>query len=88
MDRGIPTKATLQQMRTEGVAYLVGTPRALLGKLQAHLIDKPWERVHEGMKVKLLEQEGELYVLASSRDRREKGDGDAPPKASRHWFTA
>jgi len=72
MDRGIPTKATLAKMRTEGVAYLVGTPKALLGKLQEHLIDKPWEPVHEGMKVKLLEQEGELYVLASSRDRREK----------------
>src|ERR1700722_16584200 len=72
MDRGIPTKATLQKMRSEGVAYLVGTPRALLGKLQQHLIDKPWERVHEGMKVKLLQHEEELYVLAASEDRRKK----------------
>src|SRR5205807_109260 len=29
MDRGIPTKATLQQMRDERVGYLVGTPRQL-----------------------------------------------------------
>lgn len=72
MDRGIPTKATLQKMRDEGVAYLVGTPKAMLGQLQQHLIDKPWEHVHDGMKVKLLEREGELYVLASSRDRRRK----------------
>jgi transposase len=72
MDRGIPTQATLAKMRREGVAYLVGTPKALLGKLQEHLIDQPWQTVHEGMKVKLMEQEGELFVLASSRDRRHK----------------
>ena len=72
MDRGIPTQATLQGMRRDGVGYLVGTPKALLGKLEQRLIDKPWEVVHDGMKVKLLEHEGELYIQASSRDRRLK----------------
>ena len=72
MDRGIPTEATLQRMRSEQVAYLVGTPKALLGKLEKDLIDKPWEQVHEGMSVKLLEQEGELYVQACSNDRQAK----------------
>jgi transposase len=72
MDRGIPTQATLQGMRNDGVAYLVGTPKALLGQLEQHLIDKPWQTVHQGMRVKLLEHQGELYVLASSRDRRAK----------------
>jgi transposase len=72
MDRGIPTEATLQQMREEGVAYLVGTPKALLGRLEQDLVEKPWEQVHEGMAVKLLEQEGELYVLARSSDRQKK----------------
>jgi len=72
MDRGIPTEATLQQMRAEEVAYLVGTPKALLSKLEKDLIDKPWEPVHDGMKVKLIEQEGELYVQALSSARQKK----------------
>ena len=72
MDRGIPTQATLEKMRQEQVAYLVGTPRNMLGKLEQAMMGKPWEKVHEGMSVKLLEQEGELYVLAQSQDRRRK----------------
>jgi hypothetical protein len=72
MDRGIPTQATLQQMRQEGVAYLVGTPRRLLSKLENDLLERPWEQVHEGMSVKLLEQDDELYVQARSADRQHK----------------
>jgi transposase len=72
MDRGIPTEATLEKMRQEEVAYLVGTPKSLLSKLEQSLVDKPWEQVHEGMKVRLLEQEGELYVQACSEQRRKK----------------
>jgi transposase len=33
MDRGIPTQATLKQMREAGTYYLVGTPKSMLGKL-------------------------------------------------------
>jgi len=72
MDRGIPTEATLKTMREEEVAYLVGTPRTLLGKLEKSLLDQPWETVHEGMQVKLLEQGNELYVQARSGARRKK----------------
>lgn len=72
MDRGIPTEATLEQMRNKEVAYLVGTPKALLSKLEKKLIDQPWEQVHEGMSVKLLEHDGELYVQARSEDRQKK----------------
>jgi len=72
MDRGVPTEASLEQMRNEGVAYLVGTPRSLLSKLEKDLVDRPWEEVHEGVQVKLLGQDDELYVLARSADRRKK----------------
>lgn len=72
MDRGIPTEATLERMRQEEVAYLVGTPRSLLSRLEKDLVDKPWETVHEQMRVKLLEREGELYVLAQSDARQRK----------------
>jgi transposase len=72
MDRGIPTEATLKQMRSEQIAYLVGTPKSLLSKLEKDLIDQPWEAVHEGMSVKLIEREDELYVQARSNDRQKK----------------
>jgi hypothetical protein len=72
MDRGIPTKATLQRMRDERIGYLVGTPKHMLSKMEKDLHGKSWEQVHDGMRVKLLEQEGELYVLAQSEDRRKK----------------
>jgi transposase len=72
MDRGIPTEASLEEMRQEGMAYLVGTPKSLLNKVDKDLVDRSWEEVHDGVQVKLLEQEKELYVLARSVDRQKK----------------
>jgi transposase len=71
MDRGIPTEEVLQEMRGSDppVYYLVGTPKARLKKFEADLLGQPWENVREGVDVKLQSQEGELYVLAQSRDR-------------------
>ena len=59
-------------MRDERIGYLVGTPKHLLSAMEKDLLERPWEQVHEGMRVKLVEREGELYVLAQSRDRRRK----------------
>ena len=72
MDRGVPTEATLEQMRQDGVAYLVGTPRRQLKKFEKDLVERQWEDVHEGVQVKLFEQDSELYVLARSADRQQK----------------
>jgi len=72
MDRGIPTEATLKEMRESGTQYLVGTPRSMLGKLEQQFVDQPWQQVHETMSVKLARHEGELYVLAHSDDRQQK----------------
>lgn len=72
MDRGIPTEADLERMRADGVGYLVGTPKQLLSKLEQSWVDQPWEQVHEGMRVKLFEQAGEMYILAESGARRAK----------------
>jgi transposase len=71
MDRGIPTEEVLAQMRasTPPVSYLVGTPKGRLGKLETQLLDRPWQSVRRGVEVKLLPQEGELYVFAQSRER-------------------
>jgi hypothetical protein len=72
MDRGIPSEATLATMRAEGEGYLVGTPKSTLNKLERQLVGLAWEQVHSGMKVRLLERDGELFVQASSRDRQLK----------------
>ena len=74
MDRGIPTEALLEQMRTSDppVSYLVGTPKGRLNKLQAQLLERDWQAVRPGVDVKLLPQQEELYVLARSRDRVNK----------------
>jgi transposase len=74
MDRGVPTEEVLAQMRASQppIAYLVGTPKARLRKLEAALLEQPWEQVRPGIRVKLLPHEGELYVQAQSQDRVSK----------------
>jgi transposase len=71
MDRGIPTEETLAAMRQSPapVYYLVGTPKGRLSALEKALVQRPWQVVREGVAVKLLPQEGELYVFAQSADR-------------------
>jgi transposase len=72
MDRGIPTEATLKQMREVGTHYLVGTPKSMLTKLDQQFADQPWQKIHEAMEVKLIEHEKEFYVLAHSDARQQK----------------
>src|SRR5438067_10722953 len=71
MDRGIPTEEVLAEMRAAdpAVSYLVGTPKGRLTELEKALLERPWQNVRQGMNVKLLPQEHELYVLAQGRDR-------------------
>jgi hypothetical protein len=74
MDRGVPTEAILAEMRAcdPPVSYLVGTPKGRLTRLEKQLVDKPWRKAREGVEVKLLAQEEELYVFAQSADRVNK----------------
>jgi transposase len=74
MDRGIPTEQVLAEMRQAEppIKYLVGTPKGRLTRLEKALVEKPWHSARPGVKVKLLAQESELYVLAESRDRVQK----------------
>ena len=87
MDRGIPTEATLAQMRasTPPVRYLVGTPRGRLTKLEAALLPQPWQRVREGISVKLLAQAEDLYVLARSESRVAKERAMRRKQLKRLW---
>ncbi len=74
MDRGIPTEEVLAEMRASDppIHYLVGTPKGRLTRYEKQLLELPWQVVREGVQVKLLPQEQELYVLAQSTDRVNK----------------
>ena len=71
MDRGVPTEEVLGEMRASDppVQYLVGTPKGRLTRLEQDLLAKPWQQARPGVELKLLPQDGELYVFAQSRDR-------------------
>lgn len=77
MDRGIPTEAVLEKLRARAspVSYLVGTPKGRLSALETAFLAQPWEQAREQVQVKLLEREGELYILARSRGRIDKERG-------------
>jgi transposase len=71
MDRGVPTEEVLAEMRAADppVQYLVGTPKGRLTRLEKDLSGEPWQQARLGVQVKLLPQDGELYVFAESTDR-------------------
>src|SRR4051794_24496685 len=87
MDRGVPTEEVLAEMRAADppVHYLVGTPKGRLTRLEKHLVARPWQEARPGVQVKLLAQEGELYVLAQSRDRVAKERAMRRRQLKRLW---
>jgi transposase len=74
MDRGIPTEEVLAEMRASATPmhYPVGTPRGRLSQLEQAFLSQPWAQARETVEVKLVEQDGELYILARSGPRRDK----------------
>lgn len=87
MDRGIPTEEVLEQMRKSDppVQYLVGTPKGRLSALEKQLATLPWQTVRDGVEVKLLPQDGEVYVFAQSRDRVHKERAIRQRKLRKLW---
>ena len=75
MDCGIPTEDSLAKMRAMGASYLVGTPKGRLSKLEQALLGQPWACVREGVHVKRLATEEDVYVLAQSDARIDKERG-------------
>jgi transposase len=75
MDRGIPTEDSLAKMRAMGASYLVGTPKGRLTKLEQAFLGQSWARVREGVQVKRLATEEDVYVLAQSDARIDKERG-------------
>lgn len=87
MDRGIPTEEVLKEMRVSNppVYYLVGTPKGRLSRYEKALTDQPWHKVRDGVDVKLLPQDNEVYVLAQSRDRIHKERSMRQRQLKRLW---
>ncbi len=85
MDRGIPTEGVLGEMRESDVSYLVGTPKGRLSRYEKALTDLPWREVRDGVDVKLLPQDNEVYVLAQSRDRIHKERSMRQRQLKRLW---
>jgi hypothetical protein len=72
MDRGVPTEESLAKMRSMGASYLVGTPKGRLSRLEQAFCGQSWARVREGVQVKRLATEEDVYVLAQSDARIDK----------------
>jgi hypothetical protein len=74
MDRGMVSEDNLKFLRSRGGSYIVGTPKALLRQFEQHLTGKDWHEVQAGVEVKLVPgpDGAETFILARSRDRREK----------------
>jgi transposase len=74
MDRGIPTEEVILEMQQADpqIQYLVGTPKGRLTRLEAELVKLPWQQARPSVRVKLLPQDKELYVLVESQDRLKK----------------
>jgi transposase len=87
MDRGISTEEVLKEMRISDppVSYLVGTPKGRLSRYEKALTDLPWHKVRDGVEVKLLPQEEEVYVLAQSQDRIHKERSMRRRQLKRLW---
>jgi hypothetical protein len=87
MDRGIPTEAVLTELRRSEakVSYLVGTPKGRLTQLEQALAQQPWQEVRPHLRVKLLPQDGEVYVLAESGARTGKERSMRRRKLKGYW---
>lgn len=74
-DRGVACEKNLEALRAAGGNYLVGTPRTLLRKLDAALLDGDWSTVREGIEVKVVpapDGSADTFLLCRSADRRQK----------------
>ena len=73
-DRGIVSEDNLQELRQRGAYYLVGTPRRKLADFERKLLEGDWQEIagKPGVRVELLLEGAETFVLARSLQRARK----------------
>jgi transposase len=83
MDRGNVSEKNLAFIRSRGGQYIVGTPKAMLRKVQGQVSEEGWQQVREGIEVKTVNlpveesntsgtnapQTTETLILCRSADR-------------------
>jgi transposase len=72
VDRGLATEKSLQYLRDHQQSFLVGTPKGMLQEFDAELCTADWTLARPQVQVKVVQRDGEAYVLARSRLRRKK----------------
>jgi len=74
MDRGMVSEENLAFIRQREGHYIVGTPKRMLRQFERQLTEQTWQEVRPGVEVKLVLAPGgeETFILARSRDRRQK----------------
>ena len=74
MDRGMVSEDNIRFLIEGHRQYIIGTPKAMLRKYEQELLKDDWQKVHEGLEVKLCPSPDgqETFILCRSEDRREK----------------
>jgi transposase len=72
VDRGLATKKAVQYLRDQKQSFLVGTPKGMLEEFEAQWCTADWTLVRPQVQVKVVQKDGEAYVLARSWLRRKK----------------
>lgn len=74
MDRGMVSEENLQFLRSEGRRYIVGTAKSQLRRFEQELLKEDWQKVKEGLEVKLCRGEDgeEAFILCRSAARSQK----------------
>jgi transposase len=72
VDRGLASSKSVQYLKDQNQSFLVGTPKAMLAEFDAHLCTQDWMVARPAVQVKVVQRDGQSYVLARSRLRRKK----------------
>ncbi len=72
VDRGLASSKSVQYLKDQKQSFLVGTPKAMLQEFDAHLCTQDWTVARQQVQVKVVQRDGQAYVLARSRLRRKK----------------
>jgi hypothetical protein len=68
----VVSEANLQTLRERGAHYVVGTPRSQLKQYEQQLLGGNWQDISAQVRVQLLSEGPETFVLARSADRAKK----------------
>jgi len=74
MDRGMVSEENIKFLKSGGRRYIVGTPRSQLKQFEKELLTDDWQKVYEGLEVKLCSGEDgqETFILCRSVSRAQK----------------